>query len=284
MTGASTLTIHTALACQQQLAGVSDTPLVDVALLLCHCLDKPRSYLYTWPEKMLTDEQQKAFDAMLARRRRGEPVAHILGVREFWSLPLKVSPASLIPRPDTETLVEQALAWVGERPSGRVLDLGTGSGAIALALACELPGWTVLGCDRVPEAVSLAEENRQALELENVQFVQSHWFSEVAGRFELIVSNPPYIEAGDPHLEQGDVRFEPRSALVAGEDGLDDIRHIIAGASAALVPGGVLMLEHGFAQGAAVATLLGEHGYIDLGCCQDIAGHDRVSWGARPNE
>ncbi|GAB3372217.1 peptide chain release factor N(5)-glutamine methyltransferase [Spongiibacter taiwanensis] len=284
MSNASSLTIHSALACQQQLADVSDSPLVDVALLLCHCLDKPRSYLYTWPEKLLTEDQQSAFYAMLARRKTGEPVAHILGQREFWSLPLKVSPVSLIPRPDTETLVEQALAWAGERPSGRILDLGTGTGAIALALACELPDWSVLGCDRVPEAVALAEENRQTLELENVQFVQSHWFSAVTGPFDLVVSNPPYIEADDPHLEQGDVRFEPRSALVAGADGLDDIRQIIAEAPGVLVPGGVLMLEHGFAQGAAVAALLAQHGYVDLGCCQDIAGHDRVSWGVWPNE
>lgn len=277
------LTIREALACQQQLMEASDSPLLDTALLLCHCLDKPRTYLYTWPEKCLSDDQQRDFQRMLARRAKGEPVAYILGQREFWSLPLKVSPASLIPRPDTETLVEQALAFIGERPSGRLVDLGTGTGAVALALACELPGWSVLGCDRVPEAVALAEENRRALGLENVRFVQSDWFAGLDGQFEVIVGNPPYIDEGDPHLEQGDVRYEPRSALVSGEAGLADIRRIIAGAPGHLVAGGALLLEHGFQQAQAVTDLLTGGGFVEVGSGRDMAGNDRVSWGIKGN-
>ena len=195
---------------------------LDAELLLAAALGKPRSFLRTWPERVVDREVRERFEGWLARRRAGEPVAYILGRQGFWSLDLEVAPHTLIPRPDTELLVETALQLLPASPA-RVLDLGTGTGAIALALACERLSWQVSGVDRIPEAVALAERNRERLRLANVGFRQSHWFSALEGeRFALIVGNPPYIPGSDPHLQQGDVRFEPKSALVAGHDGLDD--------------------------------------------------------------
>src|SRR5690606_5082928 len=190
----------------------SDSPRLDAELLLAAVLGKPRSYLRTWPEADPTAAQQAVFADYLARRRAGEPVAYILGRQGFWSLDLEVAPDTLIPRPDTELLVEGALELC-DGAARAVLDLGTGTGGIALALATERPNWQVLGVDRVPAAVALAERNRQRLRLANAAFRESHWFSALAGeRFDLIVSNPPYIAENDPHLVRGDVRFEPASA------------------------------------------------------------------------
>ncbi|OWP49296.1 peptide chain release factor N(5)-glutamine methyltransferase [Pseudomonas nitroreducens] len=252
---------------------------LDAELLLAAALGKPRSFLRTWPERVVSREAHDLFDVYLSRRIAGEPVAYILGRQGFWSLDLEVAPHTLIPRPDTELLVETALALLPASPS-RVLDLGTGTGAIALALACERLSWQVLGVDRIPEAVALAERNRERLRLGNVAFRASHWFSAVAGeRFALIVSNPPYIPSTDPHLKQGDVRFEPSSALVSGPDGLDDIRLIIDQAPDHLENGGWLMLEHGFDQPDAVRDLLLSRGFSAVESRRDLGGHERISLG-----
>lgn len=257
---------------------------LDAELLLAHVLGKPRSYLRTWPEREPSAAQCAAFAALLARRRSGEPVAYLLGRQGFWSLELEVAPHTLIPRPDTELLVENALA-LGPAGPARVLDLGTGTGAIALALACERPAWQLLGVDRVAEAVRLAERNRDRLKLDNARFLESLWFAALGGeKFQLIVGNPPYIAADDPHLVQGDVRFEPASALVAGRDGLDDIREIIAQAPAHLEAGGWLLLEHGFDQAAAVRALFAVRGFTAVDSRRDLGGHERITLGRWPGE
>lgn len=257
----------------------SPTPRLDAELLLAAALGKPRSYLRTWPERELDAAQQAQFNAFMQRRRSGEPVAYILGRQGFWSLDLEVAPHTLIPRPDTELLVEAALERLPATPLA-VLDLGTGTGAIALALASERPAWQVTGVDRVEDAVALAERNRQRLNLGNASFVQSHWFSALAGqRYGLILSNPPYIRADDHHLDQGDVRFEPSSALVAGSDGLDDIRAIIQAAPQHLLEGGWLLLEHGFDQASDVRALLAAEGFVEVHSRRDLACHERISLG-----
>lgn len=260
----------------------SPTARLDAELLLAAALGKPRSYLRTWPEREPGAEQLATFSAMLERRRAGEPVAYILGNQGFWSLELEVAPHTLIPRPDTELLVETALQ-LAPATLLRVLDLGTGTGAIALALASERGGWRVIGVDRIAEAVALAERNRQRLKLDNAEFRQSSWFGALAGeRFGLIVSNPPYIAAEDQHLGEGDVRFEPTSALVAGADGLDDIRQIIGEAPQHLEAGGWLLLEHGYDQAEAVRTLLNAAGFAAVESRRDLGGHERISLGQWP--
>ena len=257
----------------------SPSPRLDAELLLAHALGQSRSYLRTWPEREPSAAQCAAFAALLERRRAGEPVAYLLGRQGFWSLDLEVAPHTLIPRPDTELLVETALT-LGPGGPARVLDLGTGTGAIALAVACERPAWQVLGVDRVSEAVQLAERNRARLGLGNARFVESVWFSTLGGeRFALIVGNPPYIAAADRHLSEGDVRFEPASALVAGEDGLDDIRRIVAEAPEHLEAGGWLLLEHGYDQAEAVRALFAARGFAAVESRRDLGGHQRITLG-----
>ncbi|MGE6663417.1 peptide chain release factor N(5)-glutamine methyltransferase [Pseudomonas sp. NPDC077408] len=252
---------------------------LDAEWLLAAALGKGTSYLRTWPDCEVLPEVEARFAAYLERRRLGEPVAYILGRQGFWSLDLEVAPHTLIPRPDTELLVETALDMLPAGPAD-VLDLGTGTGAIALALATERSTWRLTGVDRISEAVSLANRNAQRLGLGNVRFIESQWFSSLAGqRYGLIVSNPPYIPASDPHLLQGDVRFEPSSALVAGEDGLDDIRLIIEQAPTHLLSSGWLILEHGYDQAMAVRTLLFDGGFVDVASRKDFGDHERVSFG-----
>jgi len=260
----------------------SPTERLDAELLLAAAIGKSRSYLHTWPERIVSSGDAEAYAGYLQRRRAGEPVAYILGQQGFWKIDLEVAPHTLIPRPDTELLVETALELQAAAPA-KVLDLGTGTGAIALALASDCPVWQVTAVDRVDEAVALAERNRQRLGLGNVKVLASHWFSSLAGeRFDLIVSNPPYIAAQDPHLVEGDVRFEPSSALVAGADGLDDLRLIVSEAPQYLLAGGWLLLEHGYDQADAVRTLLVAQGFIDVASRKDLGGHERISLGRLP--
>jgi len=261
----------------------SPTARLDVELLLAAALGKPRSFLHTWPERIVSSEAALKFATYLQRRQTGEPVAYILGQQGFWKLDLEVAPHTLIPRPETEMLVEAALELVPAFAQSQVLDLGTGTGAIALALASERPAWQVTAVDRVLEAVALAERNRQRLQLDNAKVLSSHWFGSLEGkRFDLIISNPPYIADEDPHLVTGDVRFEPNSALVAGADGLDDLRLIIDQAPAHLNPEGWLLLEHGYDQGAAVRDLLSSHGFEKIQTRRDLGDHERITFGRLP--
>lgn len=274
-----------ASAISELVAAKSPSASVDASVLLCHVLDKPSSYLYTWPERKLTHAELSQFRQLLARRLQGEPVAYIIGYRDFWSLRLDVSPSTLIPRPDTERLVELALGKV--LPQTRtVLDLGTGTGAIALALASECPHINVTGVDVKIEAVELAERNRKANKLDNVRFLQSSWFDALETDYsaDVIVSNPPYIDPADPHLEQGDVRFEPKSALVAEQQGLSDIMHICGQGFSTVVNGGWLLVEHGYDQGQVVREIFSQAGWIDVTTEQDYAGLDRVTLGRKAEE
>ncbi|MGO4702420.1 peptide chain release factor N(5)-glutamine methyltransferase [Dyella sp. 2RAB6] len=255
---------------------------IDAEALLLHALDKPRAWLIAHDTDVLDDATRAAFEAMVARREAGEPVAYITGRRGFWSLELEVTAATLIPRPETELLVELALERLPPDRPCRVVDLGTGSGAIALAIAKERPRAEVSAVDLSMEALAVARDNAQRLGLERVRFVHGTWMTPLSGeRFELVVSNPPYIEAADPHLEQGDLRFEPPGALASGADGLDAIREIVANAPAHLDPGGWLLLEHGWNQGAPVRALLQQAGYAEVFTATDLEGRERVSGGRR---
>jgi release factor glutamine methyltransferase len=260
-----------------------DSPKRDAEILLSFVTGKSRSWLMAFDETLLNDQQLSQLDALLLRRAQGEPVAHLIGEREFWSLPLRVNDATLIPRPDTEILVEQALVRLPATPS-RILDLGTGTGAIALAIASERPDCQVVGVDRIEAAVELAQLNAEQLGLSNASFSLSHWFRDLApSRFNLIVSNPPYIDANDIHLGQGDVRFEPRSALVAEEAGLADLRTLIEQAPHWIAAGGWLLLEHGWQQEHAVRQLMIKNGYQAVATANDYGGNPRVTFGQLAN-
>ncbi|NTZ37263.1 peptide chain release factor N(5)-glutamine methyltransferase [Enterobacter sp. JMULE2] len=257
----------------------SESPKRDAEILLEHVTGKSRTYLLAFGETLLTAEQEAQLAALLARRKTGEPVAHLVGEREFWSLPLYVSAATLIPRPDTECLVEQALARLPTAACS-ILDLGTGTGAIALALATERPDCTVTAVDVMPDAVTLAQRNVERLGLGNVMVLQSSWFTALENRlFALIVSNPPYIDEHDPHLAQGDVRFEPLTALVAANEGLADLDHIVTTSRQHLLPGGWLLVEHGWTQGNAVRALFSNAGYRAVATCRDYGGNERLTLG-----
>ncbi len=264
-----------------ELAG-GESPRRDAEILLGHVTGKARTYILAFGETELTADQLARLESLLARRKTGEPVAHLVGEREFWSLPLYVTAATLIPRPDTECLVEQALARLPAAPA-RILDLGTGTGAIALALASERPDCQVTAVDVMPDAVALAQRNLERLALPNVTVLHSSWFTALADlQFEMIVSNPPYIDEADPHLAEGDVRFEPLSALVAADQGLADLSHIITQSHHHLVRGGWLLLEHGWTQGEAVRTLFLQAGFDQVETCRDYGGNERLTAGKLP--
>ena len=268
---------------QVRLAAVSTSPSLDAEVLLAEVLGKLRSYLYAWPEQPLAAEQVQRFAELLNRRLASEPVAYIIGRREFWSLELTVTPATLIPRPETELLVELALERIPPDGVIRLADLGTGSGAIALAIARERPRVQIIATDNSATALTVARLNARRLGIRNVEFRQGDWCAALEGEpFGLIVCNPPYVAMTDPHLQQGDLRFEPPAALVAGPDGLDAIRSITARAMGYLQPGGWLLLEHGYDQGEQVLTLLHARGFTEVVDYRDATGIDRVGRGRRP--
>lgn len=263
----------------QQLGQLSDSPRLDAEILLAHSLGKSRSWLITWPENTPGEAQLALFQQLLQQRLQGQPIAHLTGEREFWSLSLQVTADTLIPRPDTELMVEQILLHYPARPPIQLLDLGTGSGAIALALAHERPAWQITASDRSEAALQVAQRNAERLGLD-IEFIHSDWFSALQGRsFDVIASNPPYIPRADPHLSQGDVRFEPLSALASGDDGLDDIRHICATAARFLKPGGQLFIEHGYDQKAEIHDIFHKNSYHSIRQHHDLAGNPRLTSG-----
>lgn len=273
------MTISRLLQTAVQQNHASDTPELDCELLLCHVLNVDRTWLKTWPDREVSSDHQQQFQQLLQRRIEGEPIAYIVGSQGFWTLNLKVSPDTLIPRPETELLVEAALELALPQRA-QVLDLGTGTGAIALALASERPQWQVSGADLMPGAVELAKHNCQNHKLDNVTLLQSNWFSDIpAQSFDLIVSNPPYIEQGDRHLSEGDVRFEPASALVSGESGLQDLETLIGQSPDYLAASGWLLVEHGYQQGAEVRELFDHSGFASVETRLDLNGLERITLG-----
>lgn len=275
------LTVQQSLQCaRQQLAQFvpSDEATIEAQLLLMHVLNVNRAWLIAHATDLLENSAANDFEKLVQRRLQGEPIAHILGTREFFGLTLTVTPDTLIPRPDTETLVEAALQKING--AMRILDLGTGTGAIALAIAKHAPQCEVIAVDASAAALAVAKKNAATLQLSNVQCIASHWFAALPeSKFDLIVSNPPYIENNDPHLQQGDLRFEPLSALASGADGLHDIRQIIEQAPAYLNEEGWLMLEHGYNQAPAVQKLLNAHGFQNIQTINDLGNNPRVTFG-----
>ena len=248
---------------------------------MAHVLESKRSFLYANPELELPDNRSDTFKRLIKLRMAGEPVAYLTESTEFWSLPLRVNPAVLIPRPDTERLVEAALEKIPPEADWRIADLGTGSGAIALAIASERPKCEIHATDIGPAAIGVARDNARRLGFSQVQFHCGSWSEPLNGKFQLVVSNPPYIDAKDPHLAMGDLRFEPRSALCPGADGLSAIREICLLAKPILVDGGWLMFEHGWEQAKATRQLMREAAYTRLETLQDLQGHERVTIGEK---
>jgi len=273
---------HTLQTAACQLAALPDSaPDLEAEILLASALDKPRSHLHAWPDKELTPEENSAFQALLTRRLNGEPIAYILGHREFWSLQLQVTPDTLIPRPETELLVEKTLELIPEDQPFHIADLGTGSGAIAAAIASERPNCHIVATDCSAATLAIAQTNFRRLGLTHISCRQGEWYAALTPdmSFDIILSNPPYIPSGDPHLGRGDLLREPQHALASGADGLDAIRHIISTAHQHLKNKGWLILEHGFDQGMKVRSLLEENGYDNVVTHIDLAGLERLSIG-----
>ena len=271
------MNIKQALLDAKALLAQSDSAELDAELLLAKVLNKDRAYLYTWPEKMLSQQEISEFQLFCQRRIKGHPIAYLIGERSFWNFNFKVSAQVLIPRPETELLVEIALEKI-ENEKALVADLGTGSGAIALSIAGERPGCTVLACDLSVDALSVARENAEHLKIPNVLFKQGAWcdaFSETG--LDAVISNPPYIDEADKHLSEGDVRFEPLLALVSADNGLKDIKIIAKQAQNKLKQGGWLLLEHGYQQGLAVRGILNNLAYESVATHNDLSGNERVT-------
>jgi len=264
----------------QNLEQSSASPQLDAQILLSHLLHCNSAYLMTWPEKQLDHTQQSDYRQLIQQRQQGLPVAHLTGLREFWSLEFCINNSTLIPRPETETLIEFILQKFGARKTIKLLDLGTGSGAIAISIASEKPQWNIFASERSTQALQLARHNSQVHQTDNVRFIQSDWFNDITpSDFDIIVSNPPYIATNDPHLVTGDVRFEPQSALTSGQHGMDDIEHICQHAGQYLNDGAWLIVEHGYNQKQAVADCFTKNGFSDIEQQQDLSGHVRMTAG-----
>ncbi|PJD96055.1 MAG: protein-(glutamine-N5) methyltransferase, release factor-specific [Legionella sp.] len=273
------LTWATSLLLEHQLADAR----LDAEILLARVLNKNRAYLLAFAEQALTASQKNKYQQFITQRAQGIPIAYILKEREFWSLSLSVNEHTLIPRHETEQLVDIALQYLPQTASIQLLDLGTGSGAIALALAHERPQWCIHACDKSLEALAIAKSNGSKHQLTNIQWYHSDWFTSLPPQhYDAILSNPPYIAAQDPHLTQGDVFFEPRSALVSEDAGLADLQFISTQSIERLKPGGLLLLEHGYDQKEAIQAILNKLGYINVQCWQDLSGQDRISGGWKP--
>ena len=283
MSVAEPVTVKTLLHEAETALAQQPTPRLDAEVLLSHVMGSDRSRLYACPENEVVTNQLVTFGDLVKKRSAGWPIAYLTGVREFWSLDLGVNEHTLVPRPETECAVEVALARLPRGSSSDVLDLGTGSGAIALAIASERPEASVIAIDISREALGQASLNAESLGIKNVTFMHGSWFDGIKEKkFDLVISNPPYVESGDPLLLSSDIRYEPKLALDGGEDGLDAYREIIPVASLWLRSGGHLVLEHGFDQAQAIAALLSAHDFQAPGCQKDYAGHERVSYAIRP--
>lgn len=265
------------------LAASSDSPELDAEILLCLILEKNRSYLRSWPKKQLHAQQRLQFKALLKQRQQGTPIAYMTGQREFWSREFRVSPDVLIPRPDTELLIELSLPLIPKDKSCKVIDLGTGSGVIAVTLATERPYAQLIATDLSSAALKIAKQNAEHYHCRNIRFLQSNWFSEVSeNAFDVVISNPPYIDSDDEHLQQGDVRFEPKTALIADNQGLSDIEIIADKARRYLKPAGHLLIEHGYNQAEQVQAIFNALAYDKVQSYRDLSGQLRVTYGQKP--
>ena len=265
---------------EQQLLLVSESARLDGEVLLAHSLGQSRSHLRAWPEKTIPATESRLFEELIRKRHQGTPVAYLLGEREFWSRSFKVNDSVLIPRPDTELIIELALNLLAEQHNCKIIDLGTGSGVIAITLAAERPKDQVLACDISQAALATAAENAVRLEIGNIRFHLSNWFEKIEEHdFDMVISNPPYIAADDPHLEQGDVRFEPKQALISPEQGLYDIRVLANQSRQHLKAGAYILIEHGFQQQQDVQAILQQFDYQNVTTHCDLAGNPRVTLG-----
>ncbi len=269
-----------ALKNAQQQLNLFDSAKLDAEILLCSVLNCERPYVYAHPEQELSNKEIGSFNKLIPLRAEGQPVAHLINHKEFWSLSLHITKDTLIPRPETEFLVEKVLNIIPSDLNKKILDMGTGSGAIAIAIASERPLANLTATDNSDAAIKVAKQNADTHKIENIKFIKADWFeNENIKTYDLIVSNPPYIENNDPHLKQGDVRYEPISALASGKDGLDDLRIIIRESKNHLSQQGWLLVEHGYNQGEAVKQLFIENGYVSLSTLKDYSGNDRISIG-----
>ena len=267
----------------EQLKPCSDSARLDADLLLSFALDIPRTRFITQADAPVSEEQFDYIQDLLDQRKAGNPISYITGTQGFWDLELFVNEHTLIPRPETELLVEFALSIFPASKQINVIDLGTGTGAIAIAIAKSRPNWQVMACEQSKDALNVARKNAENYQLKNIELIKSDWFSSIDNQksFDLIISNPPYIPEQDPHLQQGDVQFEPIGGLSSGKDGLDDIRQIVKAAKDHLNEYGWLIVEHGYDQGDAVKALFQEHGYHTIQQGQDLSGHTRATYGQR---